>query len=68
MEPANKSAIKRAEREAKEFAKRAKREAKKAARKAEARTKTRMEIVRTLGSAGSFLLGAAAFLRAYQII
>lgn len=48
--------------------KRAKREEKKALRKAQALTKTRMEVVRTLGSAGSFILGTLAFLRAYNFI
>lgn len=68
MEHEDKRALKRERREAREYAKRIKREAKKATRKAEARTKVRMEVVRTFGSAGSFMLGAVAFLRAYQII
>jgi len=48
--------------------KRIKKAAKKARRKAEARNKIRMEIVRTCGSAGSFLLAAMSFLHAYHFI
>jgi hypothetical protein len=48
--------------------KRIKKAAKKARRKAEARNKIRMEVVRTCGSAGSFMLAALGFLHAYHFI
>lgn len=48
--------------------KKARKRAKKARRRAEAATKVRMEVVRTCGSAGSFLLAALGFLHAYKFI